>query len=477
MKNHILHSLLVFRWPWWTQNVLFLAAGIPVAKLLGEITSQNPILLLQAAILILVLIPAFILASSHSTYLLPYVFLIWMIGPEIRRLADWVLNEHGTLNLLSLTPLLTTSMILFSIIKKRIVIPKPMYKVLVAYSIPFIYAAVIGLLMNKIAGMYSIANYFIPLLILIYLTINPASDQEKQTWLQFYVTLAVLLSIYAWFQYLYLPPWDRFWMEGANMVSLGIPEPMQFRAFSTLNATGPLAVFLVSALIPAIVNPKWRGIFGVLGIVLMISALAITLVRASWVTLAVGIIIYFLFSSNVSRWKMVGTVATLVVTVILIIPIVPGSQEVSNRLDTFSNLNEDHSTNVRLLIFVNSIPEIIKNPVGAGMGSIGLSTSLNGGQSAAGLSSVDNGYIGVFLVFGLFGGIMFFRAIVLHWREISKEIQSNSFRVLGLTSIIFLLVSFMFGGELTSINAVIYWLFAGLVIQKEIPDHLKDGGH
>ncbi|MFC5701764.1 O-antigen ligase family protein [Cohnella faecalis] len=453
-------------WPFWFQNIALLLAGIPAAIWVGEYTSRNPGLLLQLAIVILLLIPAFILASTQSTYLIPYILLIWLVGAEIRRLADWSLGQFSSINLLSVSPLIVSGMLVFALAKQRIVMEPKAIELLKAYFIPFAYAAVIGVLLNKAAGIYSTANYFIPVLVFIYLAVNPPTEEQKEKWIRIYVTMAVVLSIYGWYQYVTLPPWDRFWMTSVNMVSLGTPEEFGFRIFSTLNSTGPLAVFLVSALIPAIVNKKWRGPFGLIGIPIMVSALALTLVRASWITLIAGVVAYFMFGSNANRWRMLAAVAILTVIGFIAFPLLPGGAEVTDRVSTLGSLESDQSANSRWGLLLYAIPEVLSHPFGTGFGSIGRSTALNGGEAFAGLGSIDNGYLGVFAAFGIFGGILYFRATWMQWSYTLNVDKRNPYRTLGIVNMVQLAVGFLFGGALFSLNAIIFWLFSGLIFTK-----------
>ncbi|OXM13716.1 hypothetical protein CGZ75_22115 [Paenibacillus herberti] len=449
------------------RTLLILIVGSLIAVFIGRYASGNPELLMQGSILAAVLIPGFILAANDSNRLIPYVITIWLIGPELRRLNDWVLGDYSSLTLLSLTPLITTLLLLIPVGIKRVRIENSVAKVLNAYLIPFLYAAVLGVLLNKTAGIYSTGNYFIPLLIFVYMIVKRPDDQVKQSWLKTMVTMAVLLSVYAWIQYLILPPWDLMWMEGAKMVSLGKPEPLGFRPFSTLNSTGTLSVFLVAAILAGISSPQVRKPFGMIGVIIIISALGITLVRASWVVLLICLLAYVLLSSKKNRLKSLGGICILFAGTYFVLPLLPGGASMMDRVGTFGSLGEDHSANARLSIVFNTIPELFTRPLGGGFGSIGKSTDLNGGEGAFNtLNSVDNGYLGVFAVFGLVGGLLFFRALFMHWKLIYKGAVHNTYRVLGLVFLINLMVAYVFGGELVSMSALIFWFFTGMGVQQ-----------
>ena len=469
MRQESMRLLNVIRWPHWLQNAMLVVVGVLAAYLAAPFASQHPATLLQLAIVLSVMLPGFVMASSMSGRFIPYILLIWAIGPELRRLEDWMMGAYDAVNIVSLSPVLATALALLLFLKKPFTIQPAAIPGMKAFAIPFLYASAIGLLANKLAGIYSMLNYLAPALILVYLAIHPPTERQKDAWVRFYITLAVLLSIYAWVQYLILPPWDRLWMEGARMVSMGKPEPLMFRAFSTLNANGTFAVFLTAALVPAIVSRRWRGPFGLPGVMLMLSALAVTLVRASWVTLIASLASYFLFASHVKRWRIVATVAVMAAAGAWLLPLLPGGQQMADRMETLGSLQSDHSASSRWQLVLYAIPEIAKNPIGSGFGSIGKSAELNGGGAEAGLGSVDNGYLGVFATFGIFGGILFFRALIVQWRMVSGRPKTDRYRALGLAMIVQLWVGFMFGGELVGLGAVNFWLFTSLVFTRTGP--------
>lgn len=452
------------------QKAAMLTIGLGVSAWIGKTVILRPEWLLQASILVMILIPGFILAATNSSKLIPYVILIWLVGPEIRRLMDWgLLGSYSSMTLLSLSPVLTTSLLALPLFRKERAPSRKELRLLRAYMLPFAYAGAVGLLLNKLAGIYGLLNYVAPLFLFFYMMLRKSDDGERAAWIRFYVTMGSLLSAYAWFQYLYLPAWDKMWIEGAKMVSMGTAEPLKFKAFSTLNANGAFSVFLVSAIMPAIINRKWRGPFGWAGILLMISALSITLVRASWIVLIIEIVFYALLATGAGRLRMISIVGVLVVAGFLVFPHLPGGEALSDRISTMGNLKEDASANARLLIVLNTIPDLISHPFGSGLGGIGRSTLLNGGSTGfSSLASVDNGYLGVFATFGLLGGALVFRAMFLQGLLIRGS-GAGPLRTLGLIVLIGLLASFFFGGELAALQAVIFWLFTGLALGR-IPD-------
>lgn len=437
---------------------------------LGRYTSFNRGTIIQLIAVGAFTLPAFLLAVTRSKGLLIYISSMWVIAPEIRRLADWYLGYYVPVSLISLLPLIVTGMLLIPLLHGGIPESKQARSIIAAFLIPFLYAACIGLLLNKAAGLYSMLTAIAPLLILIYLVSNPLEQEHKDGFMRVYSTIAVLVSIYGWIQYVYLPPWDLLWMQGARMISLGTAEPMQFRVFSTLNSTGPLAVYLVSALIPMVVNRKWRGPFGLVGILVILSALAVTLVRSAWITLIAGVLAYLLMARGASRIRIMLTLSLVAGTAMLALPFLPNADKLTDRVGTLGSLHEDSSFNARIRLALYAVPEIVKQPLGMGFGSIGQSSSkLNNGEGFAGLGSVDNGYLGAFATYGLVGGVFFFRSLWFYYRQIRRlQAPDNPYIPLALSTILQLLVGFLFGGGLEGYSAVLFFLFTGFAFAKSV---------
>lgn len=456
----------------WLRNLLVALVMVAGCLYFGKSAHFNRVLIIQLIVLLLFTLPAFLLATAKGIGILVYTSLIWVTAPEIRRLADWYIGYYSPVSLISLLPLLVTGMLVIRLIQRGIPENKSIRSILLAFFIPFSYASALGLLLNRSAGLYSMLTAMAPLMILAYLITYPPSQEDKERFMRMYATVAVLVSIYGWIQYFYLPPWDLQWMQGARMVSLGKPEPMQFRVFSTLNSTGPLAVYLVSALIPMIVNRRWRGPFGLLGVLLVLSCLSTTLVRSAWITLIAGVLAYLLLSRGASRLKVMLTLSVITGAALLILPLMPHSEKLTDRVGTLGSLHEDNSFNARIRLALYAIPEILKQPLGMGYGSIGQSSSkLGNGSGFAGLGSVDNGYLGTFATYGLIGGLFFFRALWLYFRKIRQLRDPRGIYVpLALSTIFQLLVGFLFGGGLEGYSAVLFWIFTGFAFAKSEED-------
>lgn len=431
---------------------------------IGEYSSLNFDASIQICVLLALVIPAVVLAIADSYWLLPYVLAVWAFGREVRRLSDWMLGAYHPVTVISLAPLLATSAIFLSLRIDWHQWGQTKLRKGIGWTVViFSYAAVLGIARNHFAGIYSTLNFVVPLFILLYLVSKPLTSDQRDGIIRAFVNIAVVVAAYGWIQFLVAPPWDALWMKGANMLSIGQPLPLKIRVFSTLNSPGPAATWLSAALAAMLVNRRWRGIFGFVGTLLVGTALAITLVRSSWVSLIAEVLVYIYFSKGEYRWRKIIIISLFGVAMYLMIPLLPGAHTISNRVQTFGHLQSDSSFKARMQLIKVGVPSILHHPLGSGFGSVGHSSILNGGNSVAGLGSVDNGYLAAFSVFGWFGGIVFFYVFRI-WMSATSEVQVLKLELTWLTKafIIATLVELLFGGDLSGLSGVLFWTFVGL---------------
>ena len=64
-----------------------------------------------------------------------------------------------------------------------------------------------------------------------------------------FVVILPVTGLYAIYQYIDPPDWDRYWMEFAPIISIGQPVPYGVRSFSTMNAPAAYATFTAAGLL------------------------------------------------------------------------------------------------------------------------------------------------------------------------------------------------------------------------------------
>ena len=462
-------------------GVLALIIGLVVGgELARQVASGLPLVAL-----ISVTVPAYILATRNSRILLPYVITVWVLNPELRRIVDWILGAYQPVTVISLSPLLCTLAMAIPVIsnKNQWSLSPRLTRAIKVLGVVLLYGLLLGIIHNKTAGMYAGANYIDPFILLLYLIRFRPMPETFDRWLRWISVLAVVVSIYGWIQYLVAPPWDTLWMIGSGMRSIGLPEPHKIRIFSTLNSPGPLGIFLTAALVPMVVRGKWRA-FGIPGVLVVASCLALTLVRSSWGEVVVGVIVYLISTTGKSRVRSLLVVGLAFLIGAVVLPHLPGAHAILTRGQTVGNLGQDTSLQARLQLIRTATPAILHNPIGVGMGGIGISTILNGGNAFAGLGSIDNGYLGIFATFGLPFGILMLYSLFLFGREvfIQTDGEMRIYVAMSRAGIASFLAALFFGGALQSLQAILLWIIIlpGILMSDSnfsTESHEKTAGH
>ncbi|MBO9606664.1 MAG: O-antigen ligase family protein [Paenibacillaceae bacterium] len=438
---------------------LALAIGFASAKL-GHYES------VQIAILTAILFPAFMLALVESRHIVPYILLVWAVCPEIRRIADWLEGSYHSVSLLSMAPLLASAMLAVPVLARIHRIDPSVRKLIVVPTVVLAYGSLLGLAHNGTGAIYDLANYLIPLLLIPYFAVTPFERKDQERLIVAYTNIAVLVAVYGIIQYIFVPAWDAFWMEHVEMNSIGKPEPLEIRVFSTLNSPGPAGMFMATALAPMIVERKWRGALGWFGVLLVAVGLIITLVRSSWVMLVVIVAVYVAISSGRQKWRLLAQLGAVTAALTWLVPKLPGAQGLVARLNTMTAIQDDYSYNERLDFFHMVFPLIKGQPQGLGLGSIGVGTKLGNGGALGQFGVFDNGFVAIFLTFGVIGGVLFFWTLWLLGKLLISRTSgtdgSAAYGRLAAASLIGSVVCLMFENGYTGLRGFLQWMVVGL---------------
>jgi O-antigen ligase len=191
-------------------------------------------------------------------------------------------------------------------------------------------------------------------------------------------------------------------------------------------------------------------------------AIVVTFFRASWIMIALTVLIIGFLANRQERQKLLLWVlgAILSVTVILMVVMEqPESRAASlaraafARLGTLANVAtyEDQSSSLRSRDFEYgyALPKILANPfVGLGLGARYRPLTLRDYETFDGRRFIHNGHVYILLKTGVFGyvGLLWFMLCVLvrglrYWRHISEPYMRGIVLAFALTSLGVLIVS------------------------------------
>ncbi|MDF2646294.1 MAG: hypothetical protein K0Q73_2099 [Paenibacillus sp.] len=465
-------------------TILLVGMALAVSLLIGYSSATlSPDLSMQIAFLSILLFPAFVMALLDSRRLIPYILLVWVICPEIRRIQDWMEGTYHSVSLLSIAPLLTSAVVIIPILSKLHQMDSRINKLLLYMAIVLLYGSLIGLTKNGSGALYDLANYFIPLLLIPYAALSKFDSKALDRLLIAFSNTAILIAVYGIIQYVLVPPWDAFWMNHVEMTSIGKPLPLEIRVFSTLNSPGPAGTYLASALAPMILDKRWRGPLGWIGVILVTVGLLITLVRSAWVMLFIDIVIYTAVSAGRQKWKLIAQLTAVIGAMYVIIPKLPGAQGLVERLNTMTAIQDDHSYNERLDFFHTVFPILFAKPQGLGLGSIGVGTKLSNGGALGEYGIFDNGFVAMFLTFGILGGLLFFWVLWLVTRFLLSQKKHtgglNLYSKIALSALLGSIICLVFENGYTGLKGFLLWMVVGVGImahhtivqeRRQIPD-------
>jgi hypothetical protein len=240
---------------------------------------------------------------------------------------------------------------------------------------------------------------------------------------------------------------------------MGEPEPMKMTLFSTMQERGPVAGFLVSGMFVLLFR-QGQPIFKWPAIVCILVAILLTSVRTTVVQFAIAMMIFPLINQNVSIVRTALAAILLTVITSNVIEYIPGFNRVSDRLATLGDLENDGSIQGRIYLFYYAAMNSFGEPLGTGLGSMGLSSSrIAGGSTAIGDSS---GYMSLLQTFGWIGFILICAMMWWIWRstgEVIRQEDDNQNVMLLRAWFVSGVAAFMAGDWL--FTASFFWIMAG----------------
>ena len=207
---------------------------------------------------------------------------------------------------------------------------------------------------------------FIPMLYAVYL-IQRSEDCEEiiNSVTRAFLFVTPILGAYGIFQYVNPQSWDRYWMINSPMLtSIGKPEPMQVRVFSTMNSPASFATFATCGLL--LYGFCRRGLVSVVLIIPICIGLLLSFYRTAWITIAISVVLCFL--ANSTRSRAIWLTVCLLGAGALAILTTPFGPEIVDRLMTLTgDPAQDGSGHERLREFMHLYSDQARYLFGRGL--------------------------------------------------------------------------------------------------------------
>jgi hypothetical protein len=400
------------------------------------------------------------LSNTRRSVYAAFVWWIWLFTPLVRRLVDYQTGYHN-ISPVMVTPFLVTGFALLAVMRQpRALLRRRMLPFLMVILV-IIYGTVVGAATNTpLAALYDAANWLLPLAFSVFLMMSPAENAEIRDSLVFAIILGLLaISLYGLYQFYHLPAWDAYWINQSHFTTAGLGFAEQVRLFGTLNSPGPYAIVLMASLTFVVIGKGWlrvaAGGFG-------LTAFGLSLVRSSWGGFVVGLLFIVWRVGGKTRLRMFALGAVLAILVPVLLVSGPVADAVSKRFATFSDLQQDQSFRSRQTLYESFAVTSVSEPIGVGLGGIGVASKLVNGEAAY----LDSGILLVPYQFGWLGGLVFLWAMGAMLVQIIRLTRRSSdrMRIAGGGLFLAVLSQSLFGSAFSGVSGLCLWVGLALAL-------------
>ena len=406
------------------------------------------------------------LAVQRSTYLVDYLLIIYAFNRGLRRILDYYTGSFNPLSPVSLTPLVVTGLMLLPFLGRFNTLPKSLRTIFICLFVAIGYSFIVGFVGIQFAAVYSLAEVLAPIAAFGYIVCLAPSQEAKDRWLRTSAWCAILVAAYGWYQYFTVPPWDAFWVRAVGMEGyLGIMEPMKIVVFSTMAERGVLGGFLGFAVVPMILESKWRPLSW-LGVILVLSVILLAETRTGLILATFSVLIYVMINRGTGFWQLALGLIVVGGAAYFGMGLLPGAERTQERFSTLGAMQEDGSFQGRAEIYQNSLGAILSNPLGSGLGATGLSGRINVGGTESQAVISDAGYSELVIQYGWLGAALIIYSLWRMWQEMAKRYKIG-FRptdlMLGRAFMLALIPACLVSNIITQFS--ILWIVFGAAVE------------
>ncbi|MGH8778558.1 glucose-6-phosphate isomerase [Paraburkholderia sp.] len=341
-----------------------------------------------------------------------FMWWLWFLSPEVRRLADWTRGGFTPTSLIQIAPLAVTMISALSLLRYYPVLAQrrglPVLLILLGLTYGFLIGVVAS---GPLAATYDLANWIYPILIGFHIMANSRQYPEyRDTIVNTFIWGMLAMGGYGLIQFFIMPQWDALWMIGSQMNSQGDPVPYGVRVFSTMNSSGPFAFAMMGAMVYVMAaTHRVRWIAGALGFL----SFCLSLVRSTWGGWVIALLIQLVKSSNRIRIRILASAVLLAGLSVPLLAVGPVADRMQARLQSLTNLNDDASYAARNEFYASFAKTAFTDVSGEGLGATGTSTKLsNDGGELGKYGNFDSGVMNIPFVLGWPGTLLYMSGIL-----------------------------------------------------------------
>jgi len=323
-------------------------------------------------------------------------------------------------------------------------------------GLPFILSALgvfYGFLVGLINGspvpaIISLMAWVSPILFGFHLFVNwrdyPSYRQNIQ---RTFLWCVFLTASYGVYQYLVAPEWDRFWLIQTKLyTSMGKPEPLGLRVWSTMNAPLQFGIVMLAGNILLFIG---QGNLRIPGLAVGILSILLTSVRTVWGGFIIALITLLGSLKGGFQIRLIAFILMIILCMVPLSTVEPFSQVIQSRVTSLSNVKDDQSAKDRANLYGTTLNLALSEVIGKGNGT---------------LQPIDSGIIELLLTLGWMGAIPYVGGLLLIFYSLfqSSKSKSDPFASAARAIVVGFLPMLAGSNVIISIPGMVFWGFLGL---------------
>jgi len=323
-------------------------------------------------------------------------------------------------------------------------------------GLPFILSALgvfYGFLVGLINGspvpaIISLMAWVSPILFGFHLFVNwrdyPSYRQNIQ---RTFLWCVLLTASYGVYQYLVAPEWDRFWLIQTKLyTSMGKPEPLGLRVWSTMNAPLQFGIVMLAGNILLFIG---QGNLRIPGLAVGILSILLTSVRTVWGGFIIALITLLGSLKGGFQIRLIAFILMIILCMVPLSTVEPFSQVIQSRVTSLSNVKDDQSAKDRANLYGTTLNLALNEVIGKGNGT---------------LQPIDSGIIELLLTLGWMGAIPYVGGLLLIFYSLfqSSKSKSDPFASAARAIVVGFLPMLAGSNVIISIPGMVFWGFLGL---------------
>ncbi|MBH8565021.1 O-antigen ligase domain-containing protein [Nostoc sp. CENA67] len=409
------------------------------------------------------LVVAIFLYLRHPILYIGFNWWVWFLTPLVVRLVDYRVGWDPTRQML-IAPYLVSFVSIATFLRYFPSAARQGGLPFVLAALGVFYGFLVGIIYNQpIPVARSLLDWLSPIIFAFHLFMNwrdyPSYRQNMQ---RTFFWCVLLTGAYGVYQFVVAPEWDRYWLiESKLFTSSGDPVPFGMRVWSTMHSVGPYATVLQTGLLLMFTSRQNfltfpASAFGYLSFLL-------TQARSNWGGWLFGIVMILASAKARTQMRLITIILVMAMCVVPLTTIEPISKVVADRMESFTNLQEDSSFRDRSGNYDRNLSLALTNGLGNGLGNIWKVDEKTGKIE---VFVVDSGILDMFFTLGWFGAIPYMGGLILllvsvcNYSEARFDNFVSAARAIGISSCAQLIIS----SGMLSVMGMILWGFLAMAL-------------